>query len=161
LEPRPTVGIIRGMSAALEDLSSPPSEGRRAAAAVCLRRRKGRVEVLLVSSRSGQVTLPKGRIEAGERPREAALREAREEAGVRGVASRRVGSWCHGRARQPVDGYLVTVTGEGRQHPAERWRHVRWVELRRATRALSQRCATAADERALRAALREAADRLG
>jgi 8-oxo-dGTP pyrophosphatase MutT (NUDIX family) len=39
---------------------------------------------MLVQTRNGQWTFPKGRIEAGESPWKAAQREALEEAGVRG-----------------------------------------------------------------------------
>ena len=42
------------------------------------------LEILPVRSRSGRWTLPKGHLEAGETPPEAAARESREEAGVEG-----------------------------------------------------------------------------
>jgi 8-oxo-dGTP pyrophosphatase MutT (NUDIX family) len=129
------------------------------AAAVCLRRRRGRLQVLLVTSRSGHVTLPKGRIEDGEHPRETALREAGEEAGVRGVVSRHVGSWRHGRGSQPVEGFLVDVKARSRPHPTERWRRVRWVDLDTAVEALGERCPSDADRTSLRAAMSRAADR--
>jgi 8-oxo-dGTP pyrophosphatase MutT (NUDIX family) len=57
-------------------------------AALCWRERKGEVQVLLVTSRdSGRWVLPKGWPIDGLTPAEAALREAWEEAGVRGRAS--------------------------------------------------------------------------
>ncbi len=57
----------------------------RQAAAVCFRRRGERLEFLLVRSSAGsRRLLPKGNIEKGETPWEAAAREAREEAGVQG-----------------------------------------------------------------------------
>jgi 8-oxo-dGTP pyrophosphatase MutT (NUDIX family) len=129
----------------------------RRAAALCLRRKRGRVQVLLVTTRSGRPTLPKGRIEPGEPPPVTALREAREEAGVRGIVAERVGTWRHGNSRQPVEGYLVTVTQRGKPHPTERWRTVRWVDVERAAEQLARRCPRRRDRVALRAALTTAA----
>jgi 8-oxo-dGTP pyrophosphatase MutT (NUDIX family) len=129
----------------------------RRAAAVCVRRKRGRVQILLVTTRSGRPTLPKGRIEPGERPRATALREAREEAGVRGVVNERIGTWRHGSSRQPVEGYLVTVTERGEPHPTERWRTVRWVDVEHAAEQLARRCPRRRDRVALRSALAAAA----
>jgi 8-oxo-dGTP pyrophosphatase MutT (NUDIX family) len=134
--------------------AAPPDQRR--AAALCLRRKRGRWQLLLVTTRSGRPTLPKGRIEAGEAPAEAALREAGEEAGVRGVVSGHVGSWRHGGARQHVEGYVVTVRKTGRPHRDERWRTVRWVDVEQAADQLARRCVRRTDRRALRAALENA-----
>jgi 8-oxo-dGTP pyrophosphatase MutT (NUDIX family) len=136
------------------------ADPRQAAAALCVRRKRGRVQILLVTNRSGRATLPKGRIEAGEPPAMTALREAGEEAGIRGVVVDHVGSWRHGRSRQPVDGYLVTVTGRERPHRSERWRTVRWVDVDRATEQLARRCPRRRDRTALRAALAAATVRI-
>jgi 8-oxo-dGTP pyrophosphatase MutT (NUDIX family) len=133
---------------------------RPAAAALCVRRKKGRVQLLVLTNRSGRVTLPKGRIEAGEPPAAAALREAAEEAGVRGEVTEHVGSWRHGRARQQVDGYVVRVTGRDRPLPAERWRTVRWVDVEHAAEQLAGRCPRSRDRAALRSALAAAAARV-
>src|SRR5919106_2780311 len=55
------------------------------AAAVCYRRTSGQAEFLLVRTRTGQAwTFPKGHLEPGESVRQAADREAREEAGASG-----------------------------------------------------------------------------
>jgi 8-oxo-dGTP pyrophosphatase MutT (NUDIX family) len=153
--------MLRPMTSATADTSAHGFPTGARAAAVCLRRRRGRLQVLLVTSRSGHVTLPKGRIEDGEHPRETALREAGEEAGVRGVASRHVGSWRHGRGSQPVEGFLVDVRGRSRPHPTERWRRVRWVDLDAAVEALGERCPSEADRTSLEEALSHAADRFG
>lgn len=48
-------------------------------------------EVLLVKDRYGRWTLPKGHVEPGETDEEAALREIREETGVRGKILRPLG----------------------------------------------------------------------
>lgn len=55
------------------------------AAAICFRPiRSRRAEVLLITSRSGEWAIPKGRIDPGFTPPEAAANEALEEAGVLG-----------------------------------------------------------------------------
>jgi 8-oxo-dGTP pyrophosphatase MutT (NUDIX family) len=134
------------------------SSDRRRAAALCLRRKRGRWQLLLVTTRSGRPTLPKGRIEAGEKAAETALREAAEEAGVRGVVTGHVGSWRHGDARQHVEGYVVRVRETARPHPSERWRTVRWVDVEKATEQLARRCVRRSDREALRSALASATD---
>ncbi len=48
-------------------------------------------EVLMIRDRYGRWTFPKGHIEAGETPREAAVREVQEETGVRANAGERLG----------------------------------------------------------------------
>jgi 8-oxo-dGTP pyrophosphatase MutT (NUDIX family) len=143
------------MSAVRSSRQAAPPEQRRAAA-LCLRRKRGRWQLLLVTTRSGRPTLPKGRIEAGEAPAEAALREASEEAGVRGNVAGHVGSWRHGDGRQHVEGYVVTVRKTGRPHRDERWRTVRWVDVEEATEQLARRCVRRADREALRSALETA-----
>src|SRR5215213_480529 len=54
------------------------------ALAVCFRSTSAGVEVLLVRSHRGAWTIPGGRIDPGETPEHAAVRELREEAGVVG-----------------------------------------------------------------------------
>lgn len=65
------------------------------AAAICFRPVVGRpTEVLLITSRSGEWAIPKGRIDPGFSPSEAAANEALEEAGVRGhVVQHSVGAF--------------------------------------------------------------------
>jgi 8-oxo-dGTP pyrophosphatase MutT (NUDIX family) len=65
------------------------------AAAICYRKTNHSVEFLLVRTLSGRWTFPKGSIERGEEYRDAALREAFEEAGVTGTI-----------AREPLTTYL-------------------------------------------------------
>ena len=60
----------------------------RQAAVIPYRIRKNRVEIALVTTLSGKRWIvPKGSIDDGERPREAATREAEEEAGLIGVVT--------------------------------------------------------------------------
>jgi 8-oxo-dGTP pyrophosphatase MutT (NUDIX family) len=55
------------------------------AAAICFRPLPGKkAEILLITSRSGEWAIPKGRIDPGFTPPQAAANEALEEAGVRG-----------------------------------------------------------------------------
>lgn len=58
-------------------------------AAVCFRRSGSSIEFLLVQTDSGRWTFPKGTVEAHLGPRESALQEALEEAGVKGRISDR------------------------------------------------------------------------
>jgi 8-oxo-dGTP pyrophosphatase MutT (NUDIX family) len=57
------------------------------AAVIPYRIRKDRIEVALVTTSRGKGWIvPKGSVDDGERPRDAAIREAEEEAGVRGAS---------------------------------------------------------------------------
>jgi 8-oxo-dGTP pyrophosphatase MutT (NUDIX family) len=60
------------------------------AGTIPFRMRDGKLEILLVTSRRKpkRLTLPGGRCQAGESPKEAALRETSEEAGVTGQLRR-------------------------------------------------------------------------
>lgn len=55
------------------------------AGAVIVRKRSGVPEVLLIRDMNGHLTFPKGLIEKGEEAEEAAMREAREETGIRSL----------------------------------------------------------------------------
>jgi len=102
---------------------------------VCYRSASTGVEVVLVRSRRGSWTIPGGRINPGERPEQAAIRELREEAGVvgSGVAAlvahvlvlKNVGDILRPHAsRSPV--FLVRAqTSETTQ---EEWRTPTWFK---------------------------------
>ncbi len=84
------------------------------AAAVCYRRQGDSLQFLLVQTREGRWTFPKGRIEAGESAWKAAEREALEEAGVRGrISSELLATYPYekhpGDGPQAVAAYLLQV----------------------------------------------------
>ena len=108
-------------------------QARRQAAVIPYRIRKARVEVALVTTSKGKGWIvPKGSVDEGERPRDAAIREAEEEAGLRGkVARKPVGRYLHVNddRRCRVDVYLMRVT-KVRQHWLEdNFRRRRWMRV--------------------------------
>jgi len=103
------------------------------AAVIPYRIHKERVEVALVTTSTGKGWIvPKGSVDEGERPRDAAIREAEEEAGLRGVVTRKpLGHYDHvkGSGRRRVDVYAMRVTDI-----ADRWleddvRRRRWMRI--------------------------------
>jgi len=84
------------------------------AAVIPYRIRKEHVEVALVTKSGGKGwVVPKGSVDDGERPREAAIREAEEEAGLLGVVPRkRLGHYVGVKGNRPcrVDVYPMRVT---------------------------------------------------
>ena len=99
----------------------------------------GTVEVLLVTSRyTGEWIVPKGTIEPGESAERAALREAEEEAGVRGRLIRRLGFMRYPRGSQVaiVDSFLLEVEEELATWPEQELRQRRWFRLDEAVRAV-------------------------
>jgi 8-oxo-dGTP pyrophosphatase MutT (NUDIX family) len=113
-------------------------------AAVCHRREEGAVELLLVRTKGGnRWTFPKGHVEPGERPWEAAAREAREEAGVEGdVASTpftryRYPSTRNEEGESVVSAFLLGVVRQRSPTGKERHREPTWVGPDEATRLLA------------------------
>ena len=86
----------------------------RQAAVIPYRIRKERVEVALVTTSRGKGWIvPKGSVDEGELPRDAAIREAEEEAGLLGVVTRKpLGRYVHTNdsGRCHVDVYVMRVT---------------------------------------------------
>lgn len=78
--------------------------------------------------------IPKGWIEKGESPSDAAIREAREEAGVEGRITGRLESFHHGP--NIISPWLLEVTSMGSEKPAERTSA--WFDLRAARKALRE-----------------------
>ena len=113
---------------------------RRQAAAVPYRIRKRRLEVALVSTSRGKGWIvPKGSVDDGERPRQAAIREAEEEAGILGVVARKpLGRYRHvnGNGSCRVDVYLMRVTDVREHWLEENVRQRRWMRIREAAACL-------------------------
>ena len=103
------------------------------AAVIPYRIRKERVEIALVTRSGGKGWIvPKGSVDAGERPRDAAIREAEEEAGLRGVVARKpVGRYLHVKANslRQVDVYLMRVTNVLEHWIEDGWRRRRWMRV--------------------------------
>jgi 8-oxo-dGTP pyrophosphatase MutT (NUDIX family) len=112
------------------------------AGGVLVRRGPAGAEILLASrrTRKGDLVwgLPKGLVEVGESPEEAALREVREETGFAGTIRDTLGSisywfvWDGERVRKTVHFFLMDDTGEepgDRDHEME---EVRWFSAEEA-----------------------------
>src|SRR5262245_28813490 len=112
------------------------------AAVVPYRIRKERLEVALVTTSRGKGWIvPKGSVDEGERPRAAAIREAEEEAGLRGVVARKpLGRYRHvkrnGSCR--VDVYLMRVTRVAEHWLEDKLRRRRWMRTRDAADCLRE-----------------------
>ena len=121
-----------------------PVDAREAAnlgqvAAIALRNEKGCTEILLVTSRdTGRWIVPKGWIEPGEDGATAALREAWEEAGIRGEISggAPVGRFQYVKQRSKrgdvtcnVDVYLVRSVRTDKEWPEKSQRTRKWFPV--------------------------------
>jgi 8-oxo-dGTP pyrophosphatase MutT (NUDIX family) len=106
---------------------------KRQAAVIPYRIRKARLEVALVTTSKGNGWIvPKGCIDDGERARDAAIREAEEEAGLRGVvARRRLGQYRHVNGHGPclVDVYVMRVTTVMEEWMEDKLRRRRWMRV--------------------------------
>jgi len=112
-------------------------------AAVCYRVRDGELEFLLVRTRNGHWTFPKGGVDEDATHADAAAREAYEEAGVRGwVEHFPFSSYRHCKPRQPssrrqvilVQAHLCEVKLMVR--PREDYRDPTWFSAAKAKRRL-------------------------
>lgn len=113
---------------------------RAAGGVVGRSRRPGLVEVAVIHRRaSGDWTLPKGRLIAGETPDQAALREVREETGLRCQLLRALGctDYLDARGRRKVACYWLMRRLNGRFRPSEEVDDLRWLSFGRAAALLS------------------------
>src|SRR5262245_45766710 len=105
----------------------------RQAAVIPYRIRKERIEVALVTTSRGKGWIvPKGSVDDGERPRDAAIREAEEEAGLQGIVTRKpLGRYHHvkDRGRCRVDVYRMRVTHVLDHWLEEKYRRRRWLPI--------------------------------
>ncbi|RVV98969.1 NUDIX hydrolase [Mesobaculum littorinae] len=115
--------------------------------ALCWRRRKGRVQVLLVTTRrTGRWTPPKGWPMSGRAPHDAARQEAWEEAGVIGRARPDpVGHYSYikhspvrGARRFRVDLFALRVERLKAEFPEAATRERRWFDLSDAAAAVEE-----------------------
>jgi 8-oxo-dGTP pyrophosphatase MutT (NUDIX family) len=115
---------------------------RRQAAVIPYRVRAERIEVALVTTSTGKGWIvPKGSVEAGERPRDAAIREAQEEAGLHGVVARKpLGRYRYANAsgQYRVDVYVMRVTRARSRWLEDNIRRRRWMQLRDAAACLRE-----------------------
>ena len=117
--------------------------GRKQVAALPVRkRRKGRIDVLLVTSRrKGKWIIPKGWPCRGMKDGKSAAKEAREEAGVRGkVRSRPLGSFRR-KSRQgkpiKVKVFELKVEEQRKRWPERKERRRKWASPTAAARSVS------------------------
>lgn len=79
-------------------------------AAVCYRLRRGKPEFLLVRTRNGHWTFPKGGVDRDATPADAAAREAYEEAGVKGLVEHvSFASYRHRKPGKPRSCRFVAI----------------------------------------------------
>jgi 8-oxo-dGTP pyrophosphatase MutT (NUDIX family) len=117
----------------------------RLAAAVCYRLEGGDIQFLLVRTAAGRWTFPKGRIDPGEMPWQAAEREALEEAGVRGrIQPELLATYPYEKrlsdghlARMMVSAYLLCVQTD--TDKAESGRNPTWFSPEQAKRELGHK----------------------
>jgi 8-oxo-dGTP pyrophosphatase MutT (NUDIX family) len=129
----------------LPDLHSISTGERVHVAAVCYRLKNDEPEFLLVRTRSGRWTFPKGGVDGDATNAEAAAREAYEEAGVKGRIERepfhryfhsKRDRFRSGRAVVPVHAHLCEV--DSMVSPKEDHRNPTWFSADKARRRLRE-----------------------
>ena len=112
------------------------------------RLRGDEVQILLVTSRrTRRWIIPKGNIEPGKTAPEAALQEAFEEAGVRGILASEIplGFYTYFKRRTDqhslpvsVEVFLLEVTEQLKKWPEKGKRKLRWLPIARAIKKLEE-----------------------
>lgn len=96
------------------------------------RKHKEKIEILLVTTRKGNWTIPKGIIEENHTPQESALKESVEEAGVWGIVSeKKVGSYKYKKwgGTCKVKVYTMEVTKVFKKWEEDNFRERLWIPL--------------------------------
>jgi 8-oxo-dGTP pyrophosphatase MutT (NUDIX family) len=120
----------------------------RSAGGVIYRKRRGQLEVCLIATQGGSAwQLPKGLIESGEPPEEAARREVEEETGLRGDTVRTLDAieywYVYGegekrtRVHKFVTFYLLRYTGGSTEDHDDEVDEARWFAAAQAEEQLS------------------------
>ena len=108
----------------------------RQVAVIAVRGRSRQLEVCLIRRRDkSKWRIPKGFIDPGDSPEQAALKEASEEAGLSGrIIGSRVGTYEYDkwRLRLTVAVYLMDVTEEQRKWREMDMRQRRWYSMKKA-----------------------------
>ena len=113
----------------------------RQSAVIPYRANKGRIEILLITTRKGRWIVPKGVIEPDLSPPDSAAKEALEEAGVIGVVRKGMigrysyekwGGACH------VEVYVMRVKKMFKRWEDDDFRTRQWLPLRDAIVAVSE-----------------------
>lgn len=120
--------------------------GSEQVAAVCFRRREGKIEFLLVETRGGRWTFPKGSAEPGLTHAQAAALEAFEEAGVHGRIEKVSFASYYRQKRhslRQVDPVRIVVHAHlcevlGLEQPQESGRNPTWLYPDKAKRRLKK-----------------------
>ena len=111
-----------------------------AAGGVVVRAGDDGVEVCVVHRpRYGDWTLPKGKLDPGETFEDAALREVREETGLRCSLARELGStrYTDGKGRPKVVRYWLMEVDGGEFEPNDEVDELRWMRPQEAMKALT------------------------
>ena len=101
------------------------------AACVPYRPTEGGYEILLITTRRGKWTVPKGIVDPGETPEETAAKEAFEEAGIRGeIEPTAIGSFSYSKWDEDLEGsaYLMRVDAVDDDFEDADFRTRRWVD---------------------------------
>lgn len=140
------MSVLRIKQAPLALRSAKKRQVRSQFGAICYRMRKGKPEILLITSRGrGRWIIPKGWPMADLTPAEAAAQEAYEEAGVEGrVHPLCMGIYSYAKGRDGtgmpcvVALYAVQVTRLLRNFPERHERKRRWYSLKRAAQLVEE-----------------------
>jgi phosphohistidine phosphatase len=110
-----------------------PMRARDQAGVIAFRRKRETIEICLIRNKGGRRwKIPKGFVDPGETARQAALKEAREEAGLRGrLVGESIGSYHYQKwnLKLTVAVFLMEVKTAGNEWEESRFRERVWVPL--------------------------------